>query len=219
MAGELQASFVTGKTCYFLLRNRNAQISNVVVSGFSNYATAAYSGYPIGANEQGSASAYYTGNIPVYVPPGIYSAVLKQQIGANPAEGDPTVDVGDINWNGTNVAQLSDISVSGSTIILLPRSWQILNYPFDLRSSTDHITPFTSGTVSGQIARDNGAWGPLQSGAFTEIGFGTYVLQALTSGDTNANTMSLRFTAVNAVGGGACDPLTQHFILQRSSGS
>src|SRR5579885_1105813 len=109
MAGELQASFVTARTCYFLLRDRNANIANSVVSGFSSYQTSAYSGYPIAATEQGLASAYYTGSIPPWAPPGIYSAVLKQQVGANPAESDPTVDVGDVNWNGANVAPLTDI--------------------------------------------------------------------------------------------------------------
>lgn len=217
MAGELQGSFVTGRTCYYLLRDRNANISNAAISGFSVYATAAYSGYAITATEQGAASAYYVGNMPPWVPAGIFSAVLKQQLTANPAETDPTIDVGDINWNGTNVAPLTDIPASGQNIILLARGWMIKNYQFDLRSSTDHLTAFTSGIVSGQVAKDGGAFAALQSGAFTEVGFGTYSLQALTSGDLAAGTITLRFTAVG-VSGGSSDALTQHFITQRTSG-
>lgn len=216
MAGELQGSYITQRTCYFLVRDRNGNIANNASDVLETYQTAHYSGYVVVGSEQGTASAYYTGNMPAWLPAGLYNAVMKQQIGVGPAESDPTTDVGSLDWNGKNVAPLTDIPVSGSQFILLTRSWMVKNYQFDLRSSLDHITSFVSGTVSGQIARDGGAWGPLQSGMVTEVGLGTYSLYALTSGDLNANTISLNFQG----GGpnGTSDPLTQHFILQRVSG-
>lgn len=218
MANELQGSYVHGATVYALLRNRNSQIWNNATSAFENYSTGSYSGYPITATEQGAASAYYAGSIPASVPPGTYAALFKSQQGANPAETDPTVDAGPVDWNGTNVAQLSDIAISGSVLpIQLQRGAQILNYPIYLKSSADHVTPFTSGIISGQISKNGGAFGVLQSGAYTEVGHGVYSLQALTSGDTSCNTMALLFTGVG-ISGGACDPLLQTFILQHASG-
>lgn len=219
MAGELQGSFSTGQTCYFLVRTRNAQIWNSVTSTFVTYSTAAYSGYVIAGTEQGAHSAYYVGNFPTQAPAGAYGAVMKQQVSTDPAETDPTIDVGNVEWNGTNIAQLSDTLISGAALTtpsILPRGWMVLDYPIYLKSSADHISPFTSGILSGQISRDGGLWGALQSGAFTEVGYGVYTT-TLTSGDLLANTVTLRFTGIG-VSGGAADQLIQSFILQRTSG-
>lgn len=194
---------------------------NTVTNTFVAYATANYSGYVITCSEQGTASAYYTGTVPAAVPAGIYSIVMKQQLSANPAETDTTVVVGDLNWNGSNVAPLSDTATSGQLGVLSPirlaRGTMVKNYPIYLKSASDHVTPLTSGTVSGQISRDGAAFGPLQSGTFTEIGLGWYSLQSLTSGDLLANTAALLFQAAN-VSGQVSDPLAQAFILQRTSG-
>jgi len=218
MANELQGSFADNKQCYFLIRDRNAQIWSTVTNSLTSYLSANYSGYAITATEQGT-SAFYVGNFPSTAGPGDYGVIMKQQLGADPAETDPTVDVGTVPWNGINVAQLADIQVSGVALspIMLPRGWMVQNFPVYFRSSADHVTPMTSGVVSGQISRDGGAFGPLQSGAFTETGLGFYSLQALTSGDLAANTISLLFTC-NGISGGAADPVPQSYILQRISG-
>lgn len=217
MANELQGSYVANASVYALLRTTTAQIWSVASTAFQNYNSSNYSGYAISATQQGVASAYYTASMPA-VPAGTYNAVFKNQTAGFPQESDATVDAGSIDWNGSGVAQLSDISISGLALpVQIQRGTAVPNYPFYLRSSVDHITPFTSGIVSGQIARDNGLFGPLQSGAFTEIGHGFYVVQSLTSGDTNAGTFSLLFTA-NNISGGSSDPLPQTFITQRSSG-
>ena len=219
MANELQGSFTTGKVAYFLIRDRNAQIWSTVNGSLGTYNSSNYSGYVISAAEQGTASSFYIGNFPATAGPGDYGVIMKQQLGSNPAETDPTVDVGTVPWNGVNVAQLSDLQVSGVALspIMLPRSFMVQNFPIYFRSSADHLTPFTSGVVSGQISRDGGAFGPLQSGAFTEVGHGFFNLQALTSGDLNANTISLLFTA-NGISGGSADPVPQSFFLKRISG-
>lgn len=217
MAGEIQGSFAHAQTVYALVRDRNGNIWSTLTNSFGAYVANSYSGYPISTVEQGS-SAYYVGNFPAAAPPGVYNVVLKNQLGANPAESDPTTDAGSIDWNGLNVAQLSDLAQSGViNPTMLPRGWMVKNFYIYLKSAADHVTPFTSGIVSGQISHDGGLFGPLQSGAFSEVGHGMYALQALTSGDLLANTVALLFTA-QGISGGACDPLPMSFIMQRTSG-
>jgi hypothetical protein len=124
------------------------------------------------------------------------------------------------DWNGATVG-LADLATSGQIGLVSPmrlaRGVGILNFPVYLKSSADHVTPFTSGVVSGQISRDNGSFGALQSGAITEIGLGHFNLFALTSGDLLANTVRLHFTATG-ISGGSSDPLPISLVLQRTSG-
>ena len=113
---------------------------------------------------------------------------------------------------------LSSLTSSGSlAAIRITRGKMVQNFPLYMKSATDHVTPMTSGVVSGQISKDGGAFGPLQSGAFTERGLGFYSLQALTSGDLAANTIALLFTATG-VSGGVSDPLAMSILTQPSSG-
>lgn len=221
MAGELQGSFVPNDLCYFLLRDTNANIWNNPTNALVSYSAAGYSGYPITGTEQGGSSAYYVGSMPAGVPAGSYGVVMKQQISAFPAESDPTIDVGNIEWGGSFVVPLSSLATSGQLANLAPvrlaRGTMIRNFEFYLVSSADHITPFTSGVISGQISRDGNAPTALQSGAFTEVGLGLYSLQALTSGDLLADTAGLVFTA-NGQSGGSSDPRVFTFVLQKVSG-
>lgn len=219
MAGEVQVSFQAGKTLYFLVRNNVGSIWNG--SAFAAYATANLSTYAVSMTEQGTASAYYAGTFPAAIAAGIYAITAKQQLAGSQAESDPTVATGDFQWNGTVVFPLSDLATSGQLgqvgPIRISRGSQILNFPFKMVSSTDHITSFTSGVVSGQIARDGGSFGVLQSGAFTEMGLGWYKVQALTSGDLLANTVALSFSA-NGISGGTADRRDFSFVLQKTSG-
>ena len=223
MAGEIQTSYQTGRTVYSLIRSRVGQIWNTSggTGAFENYTTAVFTSYAITMTEQGSASAFYTGTFPSAIIPGVYSLTAKQQIAGSAAETDPTIAVGDLQWNGTVTFPLSDVATSGQlgqlNPIRLARGTQILNFPIYLVSAVDHVTPLTSGILSGQIARDGGSFGPFQSGAFTETGLGFYNLQAATSGDLLANTCKMLFSAAG-VSGGAADPRPLTFILQRSSG-
>ena len=219
MANEIQGSYITGRTIYALVRSSNGDVWNTTSTALETYQSSRYSGYVIGATEQGTASAYYQASMPASIPTGLYNITLKNQQSNDPAETDPTVDAGSIDWGNGYVAQINQLAVSGLVQpIQLQRGVQILNYPIYLRSSADHITGFTSGTISGQISKDNtGSFGPLQSGAFTEVGYGVYNLQALTSGDLSANTLTLLFTGVSVQGGNS-DPLVQSFITQHSSG-
>lgn len=224
MANEVQFSFKSGSTCYFLTRNNVGQIWNTTTNLFESYSTANFTAgkYQVSATEQGSASAFYAGTFPSAIAAGIYGITAKQQIGGSAAETDPTIAVGDFNWNGLTIIPLSDLSTSGQVGSFAPikisRGSMIQNFPFYLVSSADHNTPFTSGVCSGQISRDSGAFVALQSGSFFETGLGFYRVQALTSGDLLANTASLVFTA-NGISGGTSDPRPFTLILQRTSGN
>lgn len=219
MAGEVQFSFKNGATAYFLTRNSVGQLWNVSGAGaFENFVSGNYASYAISCNEQGS-TGYYTGNFPGAIIPGTYAITAKQQLTGGAIASDPTVAVGNLEWNGSTVLPLSNLTTSGQlaslTLQELYKGQMVQNFPIYLKSATDHVTPLTSGVVSGQISKDGGPFGPLQSGAFTETGLGYYNLQALTSGDLNCGTASVLFTA-NQISGGPSDPLPMSFILKRT---
>lgn len=222
MAGEIQASFAAGKTTYSQIRSRTGTIWNTSggTGAFEVYATANISSYAVSLSEQGSASAFYIGTFPPAIPAGIFSVLIKQQIGGSVAESDPTVAVGDLQWNGSVTLPISDLSTSGQVGQMNPlrvaRGTQVLNFPFKLVSSADHVSAFTSGVVSGQISRDGGSFGPLQSGTIAEVGLGWYKT-TLTSGDLLANTVALTLTAVG-ISGGSADAKDYALVLQRTSG-
>lgn len=220
MAGEIQFNYSSGKTTYTLIRDRNGRVWNTSSLAFETYNQANFADYVVAATEQGS-SAYYAATFPSSIPAGVYSITAKVQVGASADESDPTIATGDEQWNGSATLPLSDLATSGQVGQIAPlriaRGTMVRNFPFKLVSSLDSKTPFTSGVVSGQISRDGGLFGPLESGSFTEMGKGWYSLQALTSGDLLANTAALLFTA-NGISGGTSDQRDFSFVLQRVSG-
>jgi hypothetical protein len=221
MAGEILFSYIPSRTCYAFVFNSIGQIWNTNTTAFESYNTANIANYAISTVGQGSASTFYEGTFPSLIPAGVYPTVAKQQIGGSVAESDPTIATGDIQWNGSVVLPLSNLATSGQVGSIAPiriaRSWMVQNFPIYLKMSADHVTPLTSGILSGQISRDGGAFTNLQSGKFSEVGLGFYALQSLTSGDLAANSIALLFTA-NGVSGGQADPLAMSFITQRVSG-
>lgn len=221
MAGELKISFPPNRTVYFMVLSSSGQVWRTDTNVWEAYNTSNVSAYAVSAVQQGTASSLYLGTFPTQIAAGVYDALAKQQVGGSVSEGDPTVGSEDgFSWTGSARVSLSDLATSGQvgqfSPIRLARSWQILNYPIYLKSAVDHVTPMTSGVVSGQISKDGGAFGPLQSGAFTEVGMG-FFRTTLTSGDLAANTIALLFTAAG-ISGGTSDPLPQAYITQRTSG-
>lgn len=220
MAGEIEVKYQTAATVYALVRNKNGLIWNG--SAFEVYLTANYASYVIQLVEQGVASGYYTGTFPTTIIPGVYNIVAMLQTGGSPLETDRGLGEETFQWNGSSPAPLSDTVTSGQFGQSLPariaRGTQFTNFPFFLVSSADHITPFTSGVCSGQISRDGTVgFTALQSGAFTETGLGSYVLQALTSGDLLCNAARLIFTATG-ISGGTSDPAKFTILTQKTSG-
>lgn len=222
MANELEVSFSSGKTIYFQVRSSSGLIWNTSSLVFQAYLTANVLSYSVAATEQGSASGFYTASFPTGITtPGQYNIIAKVQTGGSPAESDSTIAVGDFQWGGAAILPRSDLATSGQVGQFLPmrlfRGQQITNFPFYLVSNVDHVTPLTSGICSGQISRDGGAFGPLQSGAFAEVGKGFFALSAFTSGDLLCNTAAVVFTA-NGISGGQSDQRPFSFVLQRTSG-
>lgn len=224
MSNEIKLSFTPAKTVYVFIINSTGQFWNTVTAAFEAYATANIGNYAVSLSALGTASSFYEGNFPTAITTGTYDIVAKQQLGGSVAESDPTIATEDgFGW-GTASARVGfpDMATSGLLSLIAPvkvyRGEMVTNFPFKLVSSVDHVTPFTSGVVSGQVSQNGGAFGALQSGAFTEIGLGWYSLQALTSGDLLANTIALVFTAAG-ISGGLADQRDFSFILQRVSGS
>jgi hypothetical protein len=221
VASEVQLDLGTaGATCYFLIRSCSGQVWNVSSGLWGAYSTPAYAGYPVSMTEQGAATGFYVGNFPGAIGPGQYSVVTKKQAGGSPAESDRTVGGENFPWDGGSIIPLAALATSGQLGQFMPqkvaRGVMVQNFLFDLVSDTDNKTPLTSGVVSGQILRDNGAFGPLQSGLVTEKGNGVYSV-TLTSGDLNADTAFLFFDGVKVSGGNAVRRKFS-FVLQRVSG-
>lgn len=222
MAAELQVVNNSGTATYALVRNAVGQIWNGVA--FEAYVTANYANYPINLTEQGSASGYFTGSFPSTTA-GVYGIVYKTRAGGSPAESDATIAIEDaFQWSGIAVVANSDAATSGQVGMFLPqrifRGQMLQNFPFSMVSSADHVTPFTSGIISGQISRDGGAFGPLQSGTavagYGEVGLGMYKV-SLTSGDLNCNTAALVFQGTG-ISGGSADQRSFTLVMNRTSG-
>jgi hypothetical protein len=221
MAGELQVSYQTGRVVYFIVRDKNGQVWDNTGSAFEAYATARYARYVLQAVEQGTASAFYAATFPAAIAAGAYSVVAKATDGSieNGEEADPTIATGDFQWDGSAPLATAGLVSSGGFGVFangqLQRQRMVHKYPVAFCNSGGD--PFTSGVCSGQISRDGGAFGPLQSGAFTEVGNGFYELQALTSGDLNAAKVCLYFSCAGISGGNA-KPVQERHVFQRLSG-
>lgn len=220
--GEVQIGYQTGQTLEFLVRDANARVWNTSGGGaFVNYSTTDYASYVISMTEQGTASSYYAGTFPTaIISGGTYAVEVKRRVGGSPAETDPRIGGGDLEWNGSRVAPLSDTATSGQIGQIAPikpaRGVMIPAFPFKLVSDADNKTAFTSGVVSGQISRDGGPFVALQSGNVSELGLGWYSVP-LTSGDLNAGSVALVLTA-NGVSGNRAAQRDFGFLMQRVSG-
>jgi len=102
MAGELKASYITGRTIYFVLRDNTGQVWNG--SAFEAYSAGNFATYDIAAVEQG-ASGFYVGTMPV-VSAGTYNVEARSQAGGSPAQSDLSLGAGAIEWDGTAEAYL-----------------------------------------------------------------------------------------------------------------
>jgi hypothetical protein len=221
MANEIQVTFESAATLYFNVFNRTGLVWDTVDEAFEVYATASFTNYDIALVELGTASKIYAGTFPTDISAGVYGIVIRKQVGASPAETDPILDSGDYQWGGSATLPLSDLATSGQIGLIAPLrpAYGVMIQPFTFKmvSSADHVTPFTSGVISGQISKDGGNFGALQSGAFTEVGKGWYSLQSLTSGDMQGKSLAVVFTG-NGISGGAADQRDFGFLTQRTSG-
>ena len=96
---------------------------------------------------------------------------------------------------------VSDIAALNSGTI--PKNAPFNDFQFEMRLSTDHITPATSKTVSGQVSLDGAAYVSI-AGTVTELSNGTYTFDAAAA-DTNCDFGTWRFYA------NGCDATFVHF--------
>lgn len=127
--------------------------------------------------------------------------------------GDIKVDVQ--SWTGTAVASpdtagypkvtiksgtgTGELSLTSGKVVLntnLKKNQALSNYHFLMTDSTNHA-PATGLTVSATRCLDNGSFGAGTLSSVTEISAGIYRID-LGAGDTNANVVTLRFTATGA---------------------
>jgi hypothetical protein len=222
MANEIKAPGPgPGRTVYALIFNATSGYVWSTSGGtgaYEAFTSGNYQDYAVSLTERGISNLYF-GNVPSAVPAGLLDVNAKQQLTGSPVQTDPNIAAGQIEWNGSKVLPLSDIPISGVVPqIRLQRGVAVSGFMFYLKSSADHVTPFTSGNgVSGQINRDGAGFVALQSGGqFVEQGLGFYSCN-FTSGDLNGANIGLLITGTN-VAGGTCDPLPLSLIMQRSSG-
>lgn len=110
MAKEIQALAATGQTLYAqVFRVTDGAIWNTAgTPAFETYATANIADYDIAMAEAGTASGYYTGNLPALAA-GTYSVVVRVRAGGSPAETDIPVSVGTIHWDGSAVIDVASV--------------------------------------------------------------------------------------------------------------
>jgi len=87
--------------------------------------------------------------------------------------------------------------VSAKTLIPgLARNVAASDFLFSMVLSSDHISPATGKTITGQISKDGDAFATLTN-SITEIGSGLYKVD-ITQTEMNADVVALKFTATGA---------------------
>lgn len=222
MSNEIQARGPgVGRTCYFTIHSSSGQIWSTSGStgAFESFVSGNWPDYAISMTEQG-VSNFYAGNFPTAVPAGVYSIDMRQQLGGAAAQTDGGVAAGDYQWGGAAVVPLSNLTTSGQLASFMPvrlsKGIAVSGFYIYLKSAADHVTPLVSGIVSGQVSKNGGVgYSALQSGGMiNEVGLGAYSVN-FTSGDVNADTIMLIFTATG-VSGGNSDPLALSILTQKA---
>lgn len=109
--------YITGKTCYVLIRSPNASEDIWNGSAFETYNNSNYATYVISAVEQGL-SGFYVYNVPS-LPAGTYDVVAMDQLGGSPSQSDLPAAGGTIDWTGTATSSTAAAIVAsiGATAI------------------------------------------------------------------------------------------------------
>jgi hypothetical protein len=99
MANELIFGGASGQTLYYVLLNATSQFFNTVTPGFEAFNGANYANYDNALTEQGTTGIYL--GTPPSIVLGTYRFLVKQQVGASPAQGDPIIGGGSFEWTST----------------------------------------------------------------------------------------------------------------------
>ena len=88
----LGIQYTTGNNVYFFIRDRDGNIADVATDlAFETYSTAAIADYDVAGTEQGTASGYYTAQLPSWIVDGLYHVTAYDRAGGSPAEGDACI--------------------------------------------------------------------------------------------------------------------------------
>lgn len=119
MAGEIQMPHTeTGRTLYALVRSATATIWKTTTSALVTYATADRADYDIALTEQGTASRHYVGDFPAAAA-GVYYISIHDRLGGSPAETDPLVGQGRLDWNGSAVVAAGTLNANSVSAAVL----------------------------------------------------------------------------------------------------
>jgi hypothetical protein len=130
MAREISFADQTGGVDYVILVNNFGQFRRIDTAAWEFYSAANYANYKRVATEAG-ASGIYLADFPTAVASGRYNLIAKRQVGGSPAESDPSVGAGEVQWNGSVIvdylteaqavdSQLSNAHGSGTWGVNLP---------------------------------------------------------------------------------------------------
>lgn len=111
MAREIRGVSPTG-TLYARILNSSGLWWNG--SDFEAYDASSYGDYDVAMTEQGN-SGVYVADFPTAIQTGgTYEIFVHRQMGASPAEGDPVINTGKVDWTGTASIVAASGSMSGS---------------------------------------------------------------------------------------------------------
>ncbi len=112
MANEMRGVSGTGSTLYARVMNSAGLWGNG--SSFEAFDAGSYTDYDNAMTEQGS-SGVYVADFPSWITSsGTYEYYVHVQLGGTPAQGDPVVGTGRVDWSGTVAVNAATGSMSGS---------------------------------------------------------------------------------------------------------
>lgn len=207
MAAEIQFDATPGLTCYAQVRNSVGAIWNG--AAFVAYATADVAGYDITATEQGTASGYYVASMPA-VAAGIYNIVAKRQVGGAPAETDPTISTGSLDWAGSAVSFVGTPSIAASAVASVTGNvgGNVAGTVASVVGAVGSVTGNVGGNVTGSVGSVVGAVGSVTGLTASDVGAIKAKTDSLTftiAGQIDANIQYVNDIQVDGVGTSA-DP-------------
>src|SRR5688572_2872061 len=111
MAREIRGVSASG-TLYARIINSSGLWWNG--STFEAYAAANYGNYDIAMTEQGNSGVYVADFPSAITTGGTYEYFVHRQSGGSPAEGDPVINTGKVDWSGSAVIAASSSSMLAS---------------------------------------------------------------------------------------------------------
>ena len=143
MAGEIVfPAGITGLTLYSVVRSFAATVWNG--SALEAYNGSNWANYDIALTEQGT-SQVYVGTFSGSIAAGPYHVTVHRQAGGSPAESDPVIGSGGIDWDGSAV--ISPFDASSDTVDLGKISGD--------STAADNLEAMLEGLITGAVDNSN----------------------------------------------------------------